>query len=69
MTHLRADPDSGDITAEELHRLCSLALQATRTVARLLREQHAISGKAAEGIAAAIGHALDELSTDWGIQL
>jgi len=50
-------------------RLASLAFAGTRTIARLLRDQRAISGDAADGIAGAIAQALDELSTEWGIDL
>ena len=38
-------------------------------VARLLRDQRALSGQAADGLAGAIAHALDELSTEWGVAL
>ena len=54
---------------DEIARLASLALQATRTIARLLRDKRALSGDAADGIAGAISQALDELSTEWGIDL
>ena len=49
--------------------LVALALQATRTIARLLRDRRAISGESADGISGAIAQALDELSTEWGIEL
>lgn len=50
-------------------KLASLALQATRTIARLLRDKRVICGEAADGIAGAIGQALDELSSEWSIDL
>jgi hypothetical protein len=59
----------GDLSASEQARLAGLALQGTRTVARLLRDKRALSGDAAEGLAGAIGQALDELSVEWGVEL
>jgi hypothetical protein len=61
--------DAQPMTRADFARLMSLALQATRTIARLLRDKHALSGSAADGISGAIGTALDELSTIWGVQL
>jgi hypothetical protein len=64
------DPaDAQPMTHAEYARLMSLALQAARTIARLLRDQHTLSGSAADGITGAIGTALDELSTIWGVRL
>ena len=57
------------LTPADFARLVGLALQATRTVARLLRDKRALSGEAADGIASAIAQALDELSTEWGVDL
>jgi hypothetical protein len=57
------------LTPTDYARLTGLALQATRTIARLLRDQRALTGEAADGIAGAIAQALDELSTEWGIEL
>ena len=50
-------------------RLAGLAIQAARTVARLLRDKRALTGDAADGIAGAISQVLDELSTEWGVEL
>lgn len=61
------DPAVLDI--EDLSKLAALSLAGTRTVARLLRDQRALSGDAADGFAGAIAQALDELSTEIGIQL
>ena len=61
--------DNGRKHPEAFARYIALALQATRTVARLLRDSRAISGEASDGLCAAIGQALDELSTEWGIDL
>jgi len=57
------------IPTEEFQKLANLIFSGTNNVARLLRTQRAISGEAADGIAGAIGDALDELSTLWGIDL
>ena len=38
-------------------------------VARLLRDQRALSGAAADGIAGAIATALDELTSELGVKL
>ena len=57
------------LSPAEFARLAALAFQGTRSVARLLRDRRAIRGDAADGISAAIAQALDELSTEWGIEL
>ena len=61
--------DNGRNQPQAFARYIALALQATRTIARLLRDNRAISGEAADGLCGAIGQALDELSTQWEIQL
>jgi hypothetical protein len=66
--HLR-HPDLETIDLDNLATLASLVLAGTRTVARLLRDQRALSGDAADGFAGAIAQALDELSTELGLQL
>lgn len=64
------DPsDASPLTHADYARLMSLALQAARTIARLLRDQRALSGDAADGLVGALATALDELSTQWGIDL
>lgn len=62
-----AETDKTDI--EDLVRLLQLHGQNASRLGRLLRDQRALSGEAADGIAGAIGAALDELSTQWGIDL
>ena len=57
------------LTATDYARLAALALAGTRTVAKLLRDKRALSGEAADGISGAIAQALDELSTEWGVEL
>jgi hypothetical protein len=61
--------DHPDLDAATLARLAPLAFRGTLTVARLLRDQRALSGEAADGIAGAIGQALDELGSAWGVEL
>lgn len=61
--------DHPELDAATLARLAPLAFRGTQTVAQLLRDQRALSGEAADGIAGAIGLALDELSTAWGVEL
>ena len=58
-----------DMANEEMMKMASLVMMGARTVARLLRDQRAISGQAADGISGAIGQALDELGSEWGLPL
>jgi hypothetical protein len=73
MIHLKLPvtdrPAEQRIDDADLARLAGLVLAGTRTVARLLRDQRALSGDAADGFAGAIAQALDELSTEIGLQL
>lgn len=55
--------------AETLATIAPIILSGTRTIGRLLRDQRALSGEAADGIAGALAQALDELSTEWGVEL
>ncbi len=55
--------------AETLVTIAPLILSSTRAIGRLLRDQRALSGEAADGIAGALAQALDELGTEWGIEL
>jgi hypothetical protein len=65
---LGREPDAG-ITTAEYARLGQLAFSGARTVARLLRDQRALSGDAAKGLASAIATALDELGGEWRVDL
>jgi hypothetical protein len=57
------------LTVEDLARLLALhGLNASR-LGRLLRDKRALSGDAADGLAGAISQVLDELSTEWGVDL
>ncbi len=60
-----ADPDD----VHTLVKLFSLHAQNASRMGRLLRDQRALSGTAADGIAGAIAQALDELSSEWGTPL
>jgi hypothetical protein len=54
---------------EEMARLFALHGQNASRLGRLLRDQRALSGDSADGLLSAIGQALDELSTELGIEL
>ena len=69
ITNFQDPGNSTSLTHADYARLMGLALQATRTIARLLRDQRALSGAAADGILGAISLALDELGTEWGLAL
>lgn len=66
LAELQATPD---LRVEQLAEFAPLVFAGTRTVSHLLRDQRALSGDAAAGIAGAISLALDELSTEWGVRL
>jgi len=59
------DPDD----VRTLVKLFSLHAQNASRMGRLLRDQRALSGQAADGITGAIAQALDELSSEWGVTL
>ncbi len=59
------DPD--DI--KSLVRLFTAYSQNASRLGRLLRDQRALSGQAADGIAGAIAQALDELGSELGVPL
>ena len=59
----------GTLSMQDLARLMALHSQNASRLGRLLRDKRALSGEAADGFAGAIGQALDELSTEWGIDL
>lgn len=52
-----------------LIRLFGLYTLASSRLSRLLRDRRALSGQAADGFTGAIAQALDELSTEWGVDL
>lgn len=55
--------------ARDLARLAPLIFHGTATVARLLRIRRALSGETVDGLAGAVAQALDELSTEWQVDL
>jgi hypothetical protein len=69
ITQFEDTTDRQPLAPDDYARLVGLALQATRTIARLLRDKRALSGDAADGISGAIGLALDEISSLWGVDL
>jgi len=63
-----SNPDSQP-NLTDLVKLFALHGQNASRLGRLLRDQRALSGDAADGIAGAIAQALDELSTELGTEL
>ncbi|MER3544233.1 MAG: hypothetical protein C4311_06400 [Chloroflexota bacterium] len=61
--------DADDLPSDKAIRLFSILSQNASRLRRLLRDRRAISGEAAEGITSAIAQALDELSTELGLEL
>lgn len=61
--------DADDLPSDKAIRLFSILSQNASRLGRLLRDRRAISGEAAEGITSAIAQALDELSTELGLEL
>jgi hypothetical protein len=66
---IRMSPGDIHMSPSDYARLAGLALQAIRTVAKLMRDRRALLGDTADGFAGAIAQALDELSTEWGVRL
>jgi hypothetical protein len=58
-----------DLDPREYAKLAALAFIGSRTIGRLMRDRRALSGDAADGIADSISSALDELSTELGIDV
>ena len=58
-----------EIQIAEMARLLALLGQNASRIGRLLRDQRALSGESADGLLGAIGQALDELSTELGVDL
>lgn len=59
----------GAATITELAHLLRIHGQNASRLGRLLRDRRALSGDAADGISGAIARALDELSTELGVDL
>jgi hypothetical protein len=60
---------AGGCTNGHLVKLFALYAQSSSRLTSMLRARRALSGEAADGIARAIAQALDELSTEWGVEL
>lgn len=60
---------SDDVDIEDLVKLASMALRASNTLARLMRDNRVLTGEAADDLAGSIGAVLDQLSTEWGVSL
>ena len=61
--------EGGPIALELLVKVAEALTRGTGRVARLLRDQRALSGAAADGISGAIATTLDEISTELGVKL
>ena len=66
LDRMRATPSQ---PTAELTRLTTLALAALRTIARLVRDQHAITPEGRNELMEALDVALDNISAEWGIKL
>jgi hypothetical protein len=58
-----------DLPPDDYAKLSALAFAGARTVGRLLRDKRALSGEAIDGLTATLSTALDELSTELGIDV
>ncbi|MGD8491767.1 MAG: hypothetical protein PVG54_16115 [Anaerolineae bacterium] len=59
-----------DLRPLDYARLASVAFHGVRTIARLLRDHHTLTGAAGQDEwSQAINQALDELSAEWGVEL
>ena len=67
--YIQAQLKSTDADLAALTELFALHAQTASRLGRLLRDQRALSGQAADGLAGAIGQALDELSNELGVEL
>ena len=65
----KPQPDTLPVSIEQYTRLAALALQAARTIARLLSIKSKLGESGPDSPMAAIGAALDELSAEWGVEL
>jgi hypothetical protein len=57
------------LNVSEMAKLLTLHGQNGSRIGRLLRDQRALSGASADGLLEAISRALDELSTELGVEL
>lgn len=63
------DAHQDELSTTELARLLSVHGENAARLGRLLRDAHALSGAAADGLLDAVGKALDEIATQLGIDL
>lgn len=63
------DAHQGALSTAELARLFSVHGENAARLGRLLRDARALSGEATDGLLDAVGKALDEISTQIGIDL
>ena len=66
---LIAIQEGEEVDFAQLTKLAPIIFRGTQAIARLLREERALNGKAADGMHDAIGQALDELSKELGVEL
>jgi hypothetical protein len=59
----------GSLSEAEYLRAAGMVFQGARTIARLLRDQQALSGESASRMEAILDVALDTLSAEWGVEL
>jgi hypothetical protein len=59
----------GDIEVADMAKLLGLLGQNASRIGRLLRDQRALSGEAADGLLGALSVALDELGSEWSREL
>lgn len=70
LTRLLADMETDPtISMGQLAGIAQLVFSGARTVSRLLRDQHALSGAAASEMDAILKQALAELGIEWGLEL
>ncbi|MGQ9502730.1 MAG: hypothetical protein ACUVSF_13590 [Anaerolineae bacterium] len=63
------DAHQDELSTTELARLLSVHGENAARLGRLLRDARALSGVATDGLLDAVGKALDEISTQLGIEL
>lgn len=61
--------DDADIATDDVVKLSSIALRGAAVMSRLMKDQKVLSGQAADDLSSAIGQVLDQLSSEWGVQL
>ena len=59
---------NGKLTPEQRIRLATLIFRGASTIARLLRDRQAVSGEPADSLSSAIGHAVDNVAGELGVE-